>query len=86
MSDLSKYKTPVLLNRLERYDEKYYEAISKPSRIDHGYAMRAYHAIKVSNPPEWKIRDKAKLIADELKSRNVSFSTTYLRLRNTAVN
>ena len=75
-----KFKTEILLKRLEKYDEKYYEAISKPSIIDWGYNMRAYHANKVSNPPEWKIKDKAELIAEKLKARNISFSTTYLKL------
>lgn len=76
------YKTETLLKRLEKYDEKYYEAVSKPSNIGFGYGMRAYHALKVQNPPEWKIRDKAKLIADELIRRKVKFRTYHLKLSN----
>lgn len=86
MSDLSRYKIDTLLKRLERYDKKYYEAITKPSNINHGYAMRAYHAIKVQNPPEWKIKDKAEEVAEELKRRNVIFNTTYLKLSNNDLN
>lgn len=77
-----KYKTATLLKRLENYDQKYYEAISKPSNINFGYGMRAYHALKVQNPPEWKIRDKAKIIAEELRLRGIKFSTIYLKLSN----
>ena len=77
-----KYKTETLLKRLEKYDEIYYEAICKPSNIGFGYGMRAYHALKVQNPPEWKIRDKAVLIADELTKRGVTFRTSYLKLSN----
>ncbi|MCT4151326.1 hypothetical protein HZP59_08785 [Elizabethkingia anophelis] len=76
------YKTETLLKRLESYDYKYYEAISKPSIIGHGYAMRAYHAIKMQNPPEWKIKTKAELIANELKNRGVKFNTRFLNLNN----
>jgi hypothetical protein len=76
------YKTETLLKRLEKYDEKYYETVSKPSNIGFGYGMRAYHALKVQNPPEWKIRDKAKEIAEELIQRGVNFRTRHLRLSN----
>jgi len=76
------YKTETLLKRLEKYDQKYYEAISKPSNIGFGYGMRAYHALKVQNPPEWKIQDKAKIIAEELRKRKVKFNTHFLKLSN----
>jgi hypothetical protein len=76
------YKTQILLDRLEKYDQKYYDAITKPSNINHGYSMRAYHACKVSNPPEWKIKAKAELIALELINRGIVFNTRYLNLFN----
>jgi hypothetical protein len=60
-----RYKTETLLKRLERYDEKYKEQVSKPSNINWGYGMRAYHAIKVMNPPEWKTKDKAEAIESD---------------------
>lgn len=82
MPTIEKSKTETLLKRLESYDEKYHQAVSKPSNINFGYAMRAYHALKVQNPPEWKIKDKAQAVADELISRGVKFRTTYLRLSN----
>lgn len=75
---MKQYKTESLLKKLERYDEKYREAINKPSNISWGYGMRAYHAIKVSNPPEWKIKDKAKLIKEELENRGVQFNTYWV--------
>lgn len=76
------YKTETLLRRLENYDQKYYEAVSKPSNIGFGYGMRAYHALKVQNPPEWKIKDKAEAIAEELRKRGVKFNTHFLKLSN----
>ncbi|HFK5512768.1 TPA: hypothetical protein ACGZ9U_003716 [Elizabethkingia anophelis] len=76
------YSTKILLDRLEKYDQKYYDAITKPSNLNYGYSMRAYHAIKVSNPPEWKIKAKAELIAFELKNRGIQFNTRYLNLYN----
>lgn len=81
MNTLEKYRDETLLKLLENYDNKYYEAITKPhSGQEWGYAMRAYHAHKVSNPPEWKIRDKAKRIVEELQRRNVRYHTCYLKL------
>lgn len=82
MPTIENSKTDTLIKRLQTYDKKYYEAISKPLNINFGYAMRAYHAMKVQNPPEWKIKDKAILISDELIKREIKFSTIYLRLRN----
>lgn len=83
MADNSKFKTPVLLSRIAKYDEKYYNAIMKPRQeMQWGYNMRAYHRTKMSNPPEWKIKDKATLITEELIKRNVSFSTVYLNLKH----
>lgn len=80
--NLERYKNDTLLKRLEKYDQKYYEAISKPSNIGFGYGMRAYHGLKTMNPPEWKIRDKAQAIADELINRGVSFRTIHLRINS----
>lgn len=79
---IKNYKTETLLKRLENYDQKYYEAICKPSNIGFGYGMRAYHALKVQNPPEWKIKDKAEPIAEELRIRGVKFNTYFLKLSN----
>ncbi len=78
---LSRYKSETLLKRLEKYDEQYYLAIMTPKRGDEwGYAMRSYYAQKVANPPEWKIKDKAIALVEELNRRGVSYSTTYLML------
>ncbi|MBT2621250.1 hypothetical protein [Chryseobacterium sp. ISL-6] len=76
------YKTKTLLKRLDNYDQKYYDTICKPSNIGVGYAMRAYHALKVQNPPEWKIRSKAEEVAEELRIRGVKFTTHFLKLSN----
>lgn len=83
---ITRYKTEVLLKRLEKYDEKYYNQITKehPSQ-QWGYSMRAYHSNKTANPQEWKIKEKAEIIAEELKNRNISFNTTYLRLKHSAI-
>ena len=79
----SKFKTETLLKRLERYDSKYHEQISTPhGHINFGYGMRAYHALKNFNPPEFKTREKARDIADELTKRRVKFHTTFLKLSN----
>ncbi len=78
---LSRFKAETLLKRLSIYDNKYYEAIMKPRKEQTwGYAMRAYHASKVANPPEWKIRDKAIALVEELKRRGVPYSTIFLKL------
>jgi len=80
---LSRYKDDTLLRRLQNYDEKYYDAIMTPRQNESwGYSMRAYHANKVSNPPEWKIRDKANEVAEELTNRGVSFSARHLKINN----
>ncbi|MBB4807183.1 hypothetical protein HNP38_002487 [Chryseobacterium defluvii] len=76
------YKTETLLKRLENYDQKYYDAICKPSNIGFSYGMRAYHALKIQNPPEWRIRSKAEVVAEELRKRGVKFSTHFLKLSN----
>ncbi|OJV50977.1 MAG: hypothetical protein BGO31_10950 [Bacteroidetes bacterium 43-16] len=77
----ARYKTETLLKKLAVYDNKYYEAIRKPRREQTwGYAMHAYHASKVANPPEWKIRDKAIVLVEELKKRGVPYSTIYLKI------
>lgn len=79
---LSRFKDQTLLDRLKRYDQQYYEAIITPRRgQEWGYAMRAYHAHKVANPLEWKIKEKAEKIADELRARGIEFYTTYLKLK-----
>lgn len=81
MNTLSRYKNETLLKRLERYDIQYYEAIMKPRKEQQwGYAMKAYHAAKVANPPEWRIKDKARQIVEELKRRGVKYYTSYLKL------
>lgn len=77
----ARYKTETLLKRLQVYDNKYNEAITKPRRKQSwGYVMRAYHAAKVANPHEWIIRDKAALLIEELKRRAVQYSTGFLKL------
>lgn len=79
---LKRYKDQTLLNRLEKYDAKYYDLIMTPRESESfGYSMRAYHRNKVSNPPEFKIAKKAELIAEELRERNVFFRTSYLKLK-----
>lgn len=75
---MERFKTPTLLKKLEVLDDKYYKAITKPSIINHGYGMRAYHAIKVSNPPEWKYKERANIIKEILKARNVEFKTYHV--------
>lgn len=81
MNTLSRFKDKTLLIRLENYDNKYYEAIMTPRKEQQwGYAMRAYHASKVANPPEWKIKDKARAINEELQRRGVQYHTHYLKL------
>lgn len=75
---MNKFKIPTLLNKLKVLDDKYYNTIMKPSNIGFGYSMRAYHAIKTMNPPEWKYKDRANKIKEILKERNVSFYTRYV--------
>lgn len=75
---MEKFKTSTLLKKLEVLDQKYYDAIMKPSNIGFGYSMRAYHAIKTMNPPEWKYKDRANKIKEILKNRNIDFYTRYV--------
>jgi hypothetical protein len=73
-----RFKDDILLKKLEVLDSKYKNAIQKPSNVNYGYAMRAYHALKVANPPEWKYREKANIIKDILTKRNVKFNTYFV--------
>lgn len=75
---MEKFKSETLLKKLKVLDNKYYDAIMKPSNIDFGYAMRAYHAIKTMNPPEWKYKDRADIIKEILTNRNVEFRTSFV--------
>jgi hypothetical protein len=75
---MEKFKTETLLKKLSILDTKYYDAIMKPSNIGFGYGMRAYHAIKTMNPPEWKYKDRANVIKEILNERGVSFCTHYV--------
>ncbi len=71
-------KTESLLKRLEKYDEKYRDAINKPSNIGFGYGMRAYHGLKTMNRPEWKIKDKANEVKRILNERGVNYRTYWV--------
>lgn len=75
MNTLSRFKDKILLQRLENYDNKYYEAIMTPRKEYCGS-----YANKVANPPEWKIKDKARAITEELQRRGVKYHTHYLKL------
>jgi hypothetical protein len=75
---MEKYKNETLLKKLNVLDNKYHDAIMKPSNIGFGYGMRAYHAIKTMNPPEWKYKDRANVIKSILEERNVLFHTYYV--------
>ena len=71
-------KTEALLNRLNKYDEKYRDAINKSNGIGFGYGMRAYHRLKTMNPPEWKIKEKAEEIKNILDERGVKYHTYWV--------
>lgn len=71
-------KNDTLLKRLEKLDEKYYNQITKPTGIDWGYGMRAYHRLKTMNPPEWKTKEKANEIKEILKFRGIEFRTIWV--------
>jgi hypothetical protein len=75
---MEQFKTETLLKKLDALDFKYRDAITKPSNIDFGYGMRAYHALKTMNPPEWKYKDRAQKIKAILTERNVKFHTYYV--------
>ena len=75
---MEQFKTETLLKKLQALDDKYYDAITKPSNINFGYGMRAYHAIKVMNPPEWKYKARAETIKEILDKRNVNYHTHYV--------